>query len=108
MKKLALIIGLLLTTLNAHAAWYTLYSAKCNLTNGLLEYSSKDDRADKLTISLGLVTKTFETESKVFTTDRKNSSTGAETPILMFSDYTGKYSLEFNMNHKMISEKRRT
>lgn len=105
MKKLALIIGLLFTTLNAHAAWYTLYSAKCNLTNGLLEYSSKDDRADKLTISLGLVTKTFETESKVFTTDRKNSSTGAETPILMFSDYTGKYSLEFNMNHKMISEK---
>ncbi len=105
MKKLALTLSLLLMAINANAAWFTLYSAKCNLTNGLLEYSSKDDRADKLTISLGLVTKTFETESKVFTTERKNSSTGAETPILMFSDYTGKYSLEFNMNHKMISEK---
>jgi hypothetical protein len=105
MKKLTFLSILIFTTLNANAAWYTLYSAKCNLTNGVLEYSSLDDRADKLTISLGLASKTFETESKVFTTDRKNSSTGTETPILMFSDFSGKYSLEFNMNHKMITQK---
>jgi hypothetical protein len=105
MKKLTFLSILIFTTFNANAAWYTLYSAKCNLTNGVLEYSSLDDRADKLTISLGLASKTFETESKVFTTDRKNSSTGTETPILMFSDFSGKYSLEFNMNHKMITQK---
>ncbi len=105
MKKCLFLTLAILFSINANAAWYTLYNAKCNLTNGLLEYSSKNDRADKLTISLGLVTKEFETGSKVFTTERKNSSTGTETPILSFEDNSGKYSLEFNMNHKMITEK---
>ncbi len=92
-----------LLSIDAQASWFTLYEAKCNLTSGVLEYSSVDDRADSVTVTYGLFKRQFETDSKIYTNKFDDQTT--EFPFWRFQDYTSRFLTIFDFDYKKITKK---
>ena len=106
MKSFHLLLVLLVITLfttNANASWFTLYEAKCNLSIGVLEYSSVDDRADSVAVTYGLFKRQFETDSKIYTNKFDDQTT--EFPFWRFQDYTSRFLTIFDFDYKKITKK---
>jgi hypothetical protein len=103
MKKLIGLLALSLFSFTANASWFTLYSANCQLSNGVLSYSSVDNRADYVSISIGYLKKEYETDSKVYTS---SAATGqVEVPTWQYKDSMTTYRAQFNFDYKKLTKK---
>ncbi len=94
---------LMIFSTTAKAEWFTLYEAKCNLTSGVLEYSTTDDRADSVTVTYGLFKRQFDTDSKIYTNKFDDQAT--EFPFWRFQDYTSRFLTIFDFDYKKITKK---